>query len=127
MSPGAVAAGLVVGALLFSTLARGPGRRTRLTWAVVAIAAFYPAFAIAEGDWAALGRHLGLFVIFVALAAWGSRAGLVVLGGALVAHGLIDLALLRADPPGPGWWPAFCASVDLLFGAAVLARSRVTA
>jgi len=87
---------------------------------LAAIASFYPVFAAAEGDWAALALHLAIFAGFVALSIRAYRHGLFLLAGGLIAHGIFDILVGVISAPGPAWWPAFCAGVDIAAGVLML-------
>lgn len=87
---------------------------------LAAIAAFYPVFAIAQGDPLAVLIHLLIFVAFVALSIRAYRRGLFLLAGGLIAHGFFDIILGLIAAPGPAWWPAFCAGLDITAGVAML-------
>lgn len=87
---------------------------------LVAVALFYPVFAAAEGDWLEFALHIVIFGAFVALALRGYRQGLFLLAGGLIAHGFFDIIAGSIAAPGPAWWPAFCAGVDIAAGAIML-------
>lgn len=87
---------------------------------LAAIASFYPVFAAAEGDWPAFALHFLIFAGFAALAVRAYRHGLFLLAGGLIAHGLFDIMLGLIAAPGPTWWPAFCAGVDIAAGVLML-------
>lgn len=86
---------------------------------LVAIAFFYPLFAVMDGEGIVL--HSVIFIAFLALAALGFRKGLGVLALGIVAHGVFDLITVFAGHPGPVWWPAFCGSLDIAAGLTLLA------
>lgn len=84
------------------------------------ISVFYPIFAIIEGDHLATGLHLVIALGFIALATRAFRVGMSLIAGGLIAHGLFDAALGLIMSPGPDWWPAFCAGVDMAVGIGIL-------
>ena len=87
---------------------------------LIAVAVFYPVFAAAEGDLLALALHLAIFAGFTFLALRAYHRGLFLLAGGLIAHGLFDIMTGLIAAPGPGWWPAFCASFDIVAGVVML-------
>mgnify|MGYP000353791462 FL=1 len=87
---------------------------------VIAIAGFWPLFAVASQDDGQLVFHLAIFSSFGAAALFSHRIGLAGLALVLIAHGVLDAALFTTAHPGPLWWPAFCAGYDVVLGAAVL-------
>lgn len=92
--------------------------------ALVAIASFYPVFALAQADRSDVIVHLLIFAAFLGMAWIGYRRGLMIIGVALIAHGGFDAAMMVLAHPAPDWWPAFCAAFDLVLGAAVIAFAR---
>ncbi|SEW39569.1 hypothetical protein SAMN04488515_2611 [Cognatiyoonia koreensis] len=87
---------------------------------LAAIASFYPVFAAAEGDVGEIAVHILIFAGFVALSFRAYRRGLLLLAGGLIAHGLFDVMIGLIGAPGPDWWPAFCAGVDIAAGVLLL-------
>lgn len=87
---------------------------------VIAVAGFWPVFAVAAQDDAALVLHLSIFAAFGATALVSHRIGLAGLAMVLIAHGVLDGILHTTGHPGPVWWPAFCAGYDVVLGAALL-------
>lgn len=88
---------------------------------VAAVAAFYPVFAVqAEASLLVIALHIAVFAAFVASAIWGFHKGLRPLAILLMAHGGFDAVTLYAGHPGPVWWPAFCAGLDIAAGGAIL-------
>ena len=118
----AAAAGAAAGAAIIALMHREGMLRERsgLAMLLAAIAFFYPVFAAAEGDWGAVAVHGVVFVGFVALAIRAWRRGTFLIAGGLIAHGLFDIATGVIGAPGPAWWPAFCAALDIVAGVAVL-------
>lgn len=123
-----LAAGFGTGIAIAAEMRRAGMSRDRGALAVllVAIASYYAVFAAAEGDWLAMALHLLPFGLFLLLALFGYRrgAGLIALG--IVAHGVLDLALGHAAP-GPAWWPACRAALDVTVGTWLLLHLRGSA
>lgn len=87
---------------------------------VAAIAVFYPVFAIASAaGWPVIVFHLFICAAFLGAAAWGFQTGTLALAGLLVLHGVFDAIAAVVHAPGPEWWPAFCAGVDIVAGLAL--------
>lgn len=91
---------------------------------LIAIAGFWPLFAVASGDDTQLMAHLAMFAAFGTVALFSHRVGLAGLALALIAHGVLDCILFTTAHVGPLWWPAFCAAYDVTFGAALLITIR---
>ncbi len=87
---------------------------------LMAVAVFYPVFAAAEADTAGLVLHLLIFAGFTFLALRAYHRGLFLLAGGLIAHGIFDIIAGFIATPGPSWWPAFCASFDIVAGVMIL-------
>ncbi|MDG1519891.1 MAG: hypothetical protein P8Q57_05530 [Yoonia sp.] len=99
--------------------------RSGLAVLLAAIASFYPVFAVQSGDQADIILHLVIFTAFILLAVAGFRRGAYLIAGGLIAHGVFDIGLMVLGAPGPVWWPAFCAAVDIAAGT-VLIRLQQT-
>jgi len=87
---------------------------------LAAIALFYPVFAAAEGNWISFTLHAAIFVGFAMLAARAYTKGMLLLAGGLIAHGMFDIAIGVIAAPGPAWWPAFCAALDIVAGVMMI-------
>jgi len=87
---------------------------------VIAIAGFWPLFAVASGNDGQLFFHMALFATFGIAALFSHRLGLAGLAVVLIAHGVLDAALATTHHPGPHWWPAFCASYDVVLATILL-------
>ncbi|SLN30099.1 hypothetical protein [Pseudooctadecabacter jejudonensis] len=95
--------------------------RSGLAVLVAAVAFFWPVFAFQAGAGnATIALHSLIFIAFAALAAFGFRTSARFLAGLLIAHGALDGVLFFTGHPGPHWWPAFCASLDITAGLALL-------
>lgn len=115
----AVCAGLIGGLAVILGMWRAGMlvERSGVAVLLVAIAFFYPVFAVMDGQ--SIGLHSIVFLAFLALAAFGFRSGFGVLALAIAAHGVFDLATAFTNHPGPIWWPAFCGSLDIVAGLAL--------
>ena len=114
--------GLAVGLILLGRLTGFGRERSYYPMLVLVIASYYPLFAFMAGQNPML--ELACAAAFMALALgpviWGQAWILV--GVALVAHGLFDLWLPghAGHAAGPVWWAPFCAAVDLPLGLWVI-------
>lgn len=116
----AVGAGLALGVGAFARLAGFDRDRAFYPAVLVVIASYYDLFAVVGGGHA-LAIEIIATAVFVCASVIGFRANLWIVAGALVAHGLFDLAhgRLIANTGVPGWWPMFCLSFDVLAGGYV--------
>jgi len=91
---------------------------------LIAIAAFWPLFAVAAQDDTHVLFHVAVFAVFGAIAFFSHRIGLAGLALALIAHGVFDGVLFTTAHVGPLWWPVFCASFDVVLGVALFVHLR---
>ena len=86
---------------------------------LIAIAAIYVGFAVADGRRRVIVVEVTVAVLFAVVAALAVPASLWLVVAGLVGHGLKDLWQHRTGfVAGTRWWPPFCAAVD--FVAALL-------
>jgi len=118
----AVLAGIIAGILIVFTLFRTGMLAERSGSAVLlaSVAVFYPVFAVIDGHLISAAVHFVIFLAFCWLATMGFRKGMHLIAGGLLAHGLFDIGLMAMASPGPDWWPAFCASLDIVAAAALV-------
>lgn len=95
-------------------------QRSGAAMLLAAIASFYPVFAVISGDPLAIIVHLAIFAGFSFLAIRAYHNGLHLIAGGLIAHGLFDIGTSSIHITGPIWWPAFCASLDIVAGILIL-------
>jgi hypothetical protein len=117
--------GIVVGALqVASPLALwwlDPA--TVLGVSIALIAGVYVGFAVADGRPRVIAVESTVALAFVVLGAAGVAGSAWVLVVAYAAHGLKDLWQHRHDfVRGTRWWPPFCAAVDFVVAAALVAE-----
>ena len=122
--------GVAVG-LLTIVLARIiHGQRWLYSLGLLTLPSLYAFFALQTGDQAVGVKEMiygvpfvvvGLFFAFVSV---GQSA--VVVGAFWILHGLYDLmhSQFITNAGVPGWYPAFCFSVDVVIGAYLLWLSR---
>ena len=110
---------LGLGSIGLMALAGVARERGSYAVAMVAIAVFYPVFAVGRG-WDTFAFHAIVASLFIVLAILGARKSLWWIVAAMVLHGLFDiLDGLRAPDPSPDWWGPFCLGVDLAIAAAL--------
>lgn len=100
--------------------ARMLSERSGLAVLLAAIAAFYPVFAVQNGDFAETALHVGIFAAFSILALIGFRRGSYIIAGGLIGHGVFDAGLYFLGAPGPAWWPTFCGAFDIVAGGVLI-------
>lgn len=118
----AIAVGAIGGGGTIAALFRAGMLRERFGLVVLlaAIAFFYPVFAAQNGDVTGAILHFAIFIGFSALAVAGFRRGAMIIAGGLIAHGVFDAGLYWIGAPGPTWWPAFCAGIDITAGIVLI-------
>jgi len=118
-----VGAALAFAIALFAFLLGLDRERAFYTTVLIVVASYYDLFAAMAGSGRALVAETAVFAAFLALACAGFRRTMWLVAAGLAAHGLFDglRGGLRGgliDNPGiPAWWPAFCASYDLVAAA----------
>ena len=122
LTPLAIGVVLALGAI---GLLRATGMdRDRATGPITltAIALFYVVFAIENGEPADIAIHTAIAGAFILLAVLGHARGLVLVGAAMIGHGLFDVTMAFVDGnPAPGWWGPFCLGVDVVLGVWLIA------
>lgn len=116
----AIGIGIVTGLAIIGVMRRIGMHRDRAVGPIllVAIAAFYPVFAVDRGTAGEIAVHASVFALFLAIAALSYRTSLVIAGAALIAHGLFDLAVAgTGEGPEPDWWAPFCLGFDGVIGS----------
>lgn len=108
---------------LYARLARLDRERSFYPTVTAAIASTYLLFASIDGSWAVGGAEVLIASVFFAAAAIGFRWNLRIVVAALAGHGIMDAfhGGIVENSGVPVWWPAFCATYDLV-AAALLAR-----
>ncbi|MEA2998438.1 MAG: hypothetical protein QOK17_271 [Sphingomonadales bacterium] len=131
--PYLIGALLALGVALFAALVGLDRDRAFYATVLIVVASYYDLFAAMAGSRPALVAETLVFAAFLALAVAGFRWSLWLVAAGLAAHGLFDgLRGGLIDNPGvPLWWPAFCASYDVVAAACLVwllvRRSRVRA
>ena len=96
--------------------------RDRSYYAVVliVIATYYVLFACIANE--AIIAEIIVASVFSIIAIAGALRWPILLGVGIVMHGVFDLThgYLITNAGVPVWWPAFCASIDIVLGAWVI-------
>lgn len=88
---------------------------------LIVIAAYYVLFATMGGA-QALPSELIAATVFVVVAIVGFRTSLWWVAAGIAGHGVFDWFVhprLIANPGMPGFWPAFCGSIDVALGVLI--------
>lgn len=99
---------------------------------MMVIASYYGLFAVMEGSIGVLVRESVVMAAFIGASILGFRRNLWFVVGALLAHGVFDLAHghIIVNAGVPVWWPMFCLTYDIAaagYLAWLLRQSRVAA
>lgn len=122
--------GVALGILVILSARVIRGERRLYSLGLLTLPCLYAFFALRAGDPAVAVKEMiyglpflaaGLIFAFVSV-----RQSAVLVGLLWILHGLYDLAHDRfiSNPGVPGWYPAFCFSVDVVVGAYLLWLSR---
>ena len=91
---------------------------------LIVIASYYVLFAVMGGSSRALLVEIAVAGGFLLLAVVGFKKSLWFAVAAIVGHGVFDFVhhWLIQNPGVPHWWPGFCLTFDVVFGAWLAAR-----
>ena len=91
---------------------------------LIVVASYYALFAVIGASKGALETESAVGAGFVGLALLGFKRSMWLVAAAIAGHGLFDMIhnLLIENPGVPVWWPAFCATVDLILGGWLAVR-----
>nr|WP_136252409.1 DUF6010 family protein [Ningiella ruwaisensis] len=87
---------------------------------LIVIASYYVLFSVIAGHSILLEAFIAL--AFFGIAILGAYKSLVIVGLGIVVHGAYDIihAVYLNNSVSPSWWPAFCATVDIVLGSWVI-------
>ena len=96
--------------------------RTFYSVVLIVVASYWVLFAAMSGSTRVILLETSFAAVFVVAASIGFKRSLWLVAAGLAAHGVFDVfhAHLFVNPGMPEWWPAFCATYDVV-AAAVLA------
>lgn len=114
----------LAGATVFALSRAGMLRSGIVALVLIAVAGFWPLFAVASQDNGQVVLHLAMFAAFAAAAVFSNQIGIAGLGLAFIAHAILNAALFATPHPGPLWWPAFCAGYNVTFGVMLFVSLR---
>lgn len=91
---------------------------------LIVIASYYVLFAVMGGSSRALLVETIVASGFLLLVVFGFKGSLWFAAAAIVGHGVFDFVHHRfiENPGVPGWWPGFCMTFDVVFGAWLAVR-----
>jgi hypothetical protein len=91
---------------------------------LIVIASYYVLFAVMGGSSRALLVETIVASGFLLLALFGFKSSLWLAAAAIVGHGAFDFVHHRfiENPGVPHWWPGFCLTFDVVFGAWLAVR-----
>ena len=120
---------LALGVAALGKFTRFDQDRSFYSTILVIVASYYVLFGVLGGSGYALVKELVVAVGFSLVAIVGALYLPTLVGIGIAAHGLFDLVHdgLIENSGVPSWWPAFCASIDIMLGLWVimLTRSRL--
>lgn len=113
--------GLVLALALFAgSVAVGLTRdKAFFAIAMFAIATYYVLFAAMAGPLSIITRESTVALLFVVVAVIGFRRNQWLVAAAIAGHGAFDAVHhhVISNPGVPPWWPGFCGTFDIVFGA----------
>ena len=91
---------------------------------LIVIASYYVLFAVMGGSSRALLVEIIVATGFLVFAVIGFKRSLWFAVAAIVGHGVFDFVhhLFIETPGVPRWWPGFCMTFDVIFGAWLAVR-----
>ena len=91
---------------------------------LIVIASYYVLFAVMGGSPRALAIEIIVGSGFLLFAVLGFKRSLWFAVAAIVGHGVFDFVhhWLIQNPGVPHWWPDFCLTFDVVFGAWLAVR-----
>ena len=118
--------GVVLALVVFAFAVVSGFDRSRSFYPTVAIVvpSYYALFATIEAPGRILVIEVAITLAFLVVAVIGFKTTLWLAAAAIAGHGLFDFVhhLFIYNPGMPIWWPAFCGTFDVVFGAAVAFR-----
>lgn len=91
---------------------------------LIVIATYYVLFAVMGGSPRGLLIEIAVASGFLILAVLGFKGNLWIAVAAIIGHGVFDFVhhLFIETPGVPPWWPGFCMTFDVIFGAWLAVR-----
>ena len=85
---------------------------------LIVIALYYVLFAFQTFHVGSILFEVFVAILFSGLAIWGNHRSLIIVGFALIFHGIYDLlhGLVPFSTNTPEWWPLFCFGEDVVHG-----------
>jgi hypothetical protein len=118
--------GVVLALVVFAFAVISGFDRGRSFYPTVAIVvpSYYALFAVIGAPGRILVIEVAITLVFLVVAVVGFKTTLWLAAAAIAGHGLFDFVhhVFIYNPGMPIWWPAFCGTFDVVFGAAVAFR-----
>ena len=120
-----IAGTLTAAVLVFATMMLNKYFSTRFVASVtlVAIAFIYAGFGLNNNDLPVAVLEISMAILFSLLAMIGYSGKSSLLGLGIILHGLWDILHHRGwfvNTHVPGYWPLFCLTTDIIYGAYLL-------
>ena len=114
-----IGVGLAMMVCVFALLAGFDRDRVFYPTLVIVVATYYILFAVMGNSTPALTIESLVACTFLMVAVAGFKKNLWLAAAGLAGHGVFDFFhhLFIQNPGVPVWWPGFCGSIDVFFGA----------
>ena len=91
---------------------------------LIVIASYYVLFAVLGGSTRALWTEIVVAGGFLLFAVLGFQRSLLFAVAGIIGHGVFDFVhhVFIENPGVPRWWPGFCMTFDVIFGAWLAVR-----
>lgn len=118
--PVIIGAALAVILASFARLTKFDRDRSYYAVVLIVIATYYVLFACIANE--AIVAEILVAAMFSILATLGGLRWPMLLGVGIFLHGVFDTmhGYIISNPGVPVWWPAFCASIDIVLGLWVI-------
>jgi hypothetical protein len=115
---------LSVGVVVFAAMIGLDRERSFYATVLMVVASYYILFAVMGASRRTLILEILVASGFSLFAVLGFKGNLGLVAAALVGHGVFDFIRPRfiQNPGVPRWWPGFCMTFDVVFGAWLVVR-----
>jgi hypothetical protein len=115
---------LSVGVVVFAAMIGLDRERSFYATVLMVVASYYILFAVMGASRRTLILEILVAGGFSLFAVLGFKGNLGLVAAALVGHGVFDFIRPRfiQNPGVPRWWPGFCMTFDVVFGAWLVVR-----
>ena len=124
MLPVIIGVSLAVVMGIFARITKFDRDRSFYAVVLIVIATYYVLFACMANE--AIIEEVLAASVFLAIAVAGVYFRPLLLGVGIILHGVFDLfhGAIISNSGVPIWWPAFCASIDVVLGVWVIYLTR---